>query len=406
MAAKAKKKTPAGNRYASQVDAESTLKFGPQQASLAQQLKDAGKQYDSDVSVAQGTAEAIQQAAKTAKPKLTGDYKTALSTVDDTKTSLAADLAKLPSAGAIAGASARDAAGTTRRLSEALAASKAETDSRARDATSGEAYAISNARTKLSDTREKVADAGTELSREQGAFAQGRSGELVEAARGRSVTRRGQDKTADTAADNRKSADDRAQATLDETTRHNKETENNTRNAAKNKAGADPKQTEKFGTSLARAREQVKRVMGEVSDKDKASGKVQRSRSETAGILVNGRPGQKIENAPKDGVYGGQKLKAGDPLPNPIVVPDVKQTDQLAASVALDLAYDGHLSTANLKRLHALKISVHDLGISTAGRSGTKASKAKPGVPLLPKPAPLPSGASALGRSNSLVPVP
>jgi hypothetical protein len=98
-----KKKRSAADRYASQVSAESTLKFGPEADSLAAALADAEKSYGSDVAVAQGTRAAIQTASQRAKPEFRKDYGAALGTVDQTKATLSADLARLPGAGALAG---------------------------------------------------------------------------------------------------------------------------------------------------------------------------------------------------------------------------------------------------------------------------------------------------------------
>lgn len=384
---KTKPKTSAADRYGTQVDAESTLKFGPEESSLAQQLRDADSNYGTDVAAAHGTRRAIEEAARTSGPKLQRTYETAQGTVADTKRTLAQDLSSLPNAGPIAGASARDAAGTERRLSEALASASAETTSRSRDAASGEGYAVAAAGQRRDATREKVAAREDELAQEKGAFAQGRSGELVEAARGRSVTRRGQDKTADTATANRTSHEH--VASEDRASREKIAADRAAAAAADKKKGKprDPKAQQKFATDFTRAKAQVTRVRAEVSDKDKAAGKTERSRQEVAAIVVNGRPGQTIENDAK-----------GNPLPNPVKVPKVSPTDQLVTSVALDVAYDGHISTANLKKLHAQGISVRELGISTAGRSGTK--KPAGAVSPLPTPSSLPSGSGALGRPS------
>jgi hypothetical protein len=391
MAKKKPKKTTPADRYGTQVDAESTLKFGPEESTLAQQLRDADTTYGTDVAAAHGTRRAIEEAARTSGPKLKRTYETAEGTVAGTKRSLMQDLSSLPNAGPIAGAAARDAAGTERRLAEALASASAETTSRARDAASGEGYAIASAGQRRDVTHDKVAARETELAREKGAFAQGRSGELVEAGRNRAVTRRGQDKTSETAAANRRTQNKNQDATRKETERHNREIEKAARDK-KHKKKSDPKAQQKFATDFTRAKAQVERVRAEVSDKDKAAGKTERSRSEVAGIVVNGRPGQTIENDAK-----------GNPLPNKVVIPKVSPTDQLVTSVALDVAYDGHISTANLKKLHALGISVRELGISTAGRSGTKGAKPTGTVSPLPQPSSLPSGVGALGRPSAPV---
>lgn len=394
--AKTKKKTKAkapADRYATQVGAESTLKFGPEESSLQAALRDAESGYSTEVAAARGTRRSIEEAAKTSKPKFAKNTATSLETVKSVKSTLAADLAKLPAAGALAGASSRDAAGTERRLAEALTANQSETDARARDAASGEAYAVSNARNRLGDNKEKIAQRQSDMAKEKGAFSQARSGELAEAAADRRVTTRGQDKTADTAAANRRTSNANADATRDETARHNRETEKNAADAKNGRKPASPKDTEKAKTAISRALEQANRVKGEVSGADKTAGVTARDRAESAKILVNGREGQTIEND-----------KDGNALANPVKIPGVKATEELYASVALDLAYDGHLSTKNMKALQKLGLSVRDLGLNTKGRSGTKVSRDGAANPVVPKP--LKSGTAALGRGGGILPQP
>lgn len=68
------------------------------------------------------------------------------------------------------------------------------------------------------------------------------------------------------------------------------------------------------------------------------------SRHDAAGLLVE-----------------GQKA---DPKTGATAVPSI---DQLYASVALDIAFDGHISQANIKRLHARGVKVNALGYPTKG---------------------------------------
>lgn len=389
MATKAKKKpaSSAVDRYASQVGAESKLKFGPEEDSLAQALKDAESTFEGDQSIARGTRRAIEHAAKSAKPRFAADNATAREAVTATKTTLAADLAKLPTAGAMAGASARDAAGTERRLSELLAGANAETEARQRDAAAGEGYALQNARSRFGESREKIATRQQGIAGEKGAFAQARAGELVEDARDRRVTVRGQDKTADTAAANRRTSNRNTDAALEETTRHNREMEQNAAADKKKSKVASPKETAETKTKITRAVEQAKALQKEGRD-----------RSTSAKFIVNGRAGQTIKQAPKDmKMPDGTEYKAGDTLEERHIakVPEVKATDEYIASVALDLAYDGHLSTRNMKLLQKMGLSVKDLGLNTSGRSGTRAAKKparmvpRPTRPTRGKPSPL-----------------
>lgn len=352
VAKKKTKKRSAADRYGSQVSAESTLRFGPEESSLRAALSDAAAQRDQAIAGAAGVRSAIEGSAKAALPQLQGSYGTAQRAVDQVQQSLAGALTGSP----LDGAAARDASGTKERLAEALAAAQAETISRQRDAASGEAFAQQNARSQYATAAGKVRARQQDLAREEGAFAQGRTGELVEAARGRSVTRRGQDMTAASQRAQRRTSNKNTDAALAETQRHNRESEKNAAAKAKGDTAAKPKDVEDARTRLNRALEAARTVAGEVSGKDKASGKKMRDRATTAKILISGRGGQTIKNDPK----------TGEPLANPIKVPGVKQQDQLYASIALDVLYDGRISRGNQERLKALGINPAQLGVKAS----------------------------------------
>jgi hypothetical protein len=346
------KKRSAADRYGSQVGAESTLKFGPEESSLRAALDDAGAQRDQAFAGAAGVRAAIEGSAKAALPQLQGSYGTAQRAVDQVQQSLAGALAGTP----LSGAASRDASGTKQRLAEALAAAEAETISRQRDAASGEAFARQNAQAQYATAAGKVRTRQQDLAREEGAFAQGRTGELVESARGRSVTRRGQDLTAASQRAQRRTSNKNTDAALEETARHNRQAEANAKDKNHKSTLAKPADVETARTRVQRALDAARTVAGEVSSGDKAAGKKQRDRAETAKILVNGRGGQTIKNDPK----------SGDPLANPIKVPGVKQQDQLYASVALDILYDGRLSKGNQARLRRLGLTPKMLGVPPA----------------------------------------
>lgn len=366
-----KKKTrSAADRYSSQVGAEADLKFGPEERSLADELRGAEGERDQAYAGARGVRAAIEGASARAMPQLKADYGTAQRAVDDATTSLATALKDTP----LSGAAARDAQGVKARLAESLAAAETETASRARDAASGEAFAKQTAAQRFASTAERIGERGTALAGEKGTFAAARSGELVEGARGRSVTRRGQDKSAETAANALEGANERADRSATETERHNKESEKAAR--AKKNAGkvATPANVEKARTSVNRAMDAARAVAGELSAEEKKKGVKQRPRSETAKILVNGRAGVTIKNDPD----------TGEPLANPVKVAGVKQQDQLYASVALDMLYDGRLSQKNQQRLRALGLTPAQLGVRPAysgvvSRPGTAPAGRKPG---------------------------
>jgi hypothetical protein len=96
---------------------------------------------------------------------------------------------------------------------------------------------------------------------------------------------------------------------------------------------------------VAAAQAQVKRL--------EASGK---NRPKIANLLIAGRSEQTIEDP---------EAKGPDGKPVKLKVPGVPKTKQLVASVALDLALDGHVSKHNVERLHKRGLSLRDLGFPT-----------------------------------------
>jgi len=52
---------------------------------------------------------------------------------------------------------------------------------------------------------------------------------------------------------------------------------------------------------------------------------------------------------------------------NAVNIPGVPSFEELYASIALDLAYDGHISRRNVQELHRAGIKVKPLGYKTPG---------------------------------------
>lgn len=74
-----------------------------------------------------------------------------------------------------------------------------------------------------------------------------------------------------------------------------------------------------------------------------------RARREAATFLTEGRPGQQVV----------------DRKGNKVNIPGVPSFEELYASIALDLAYDGHISRRNVQELHRAGIKVRPLGYKT-----------------------------------------
>jgi hypothetical protein len=89
------------------------------------------------------------------------------------------------------------------------------------------------------------------------------------------------------------------------------------------------------------------------------------SRAQAAQVLVAGKKSAPIYSTVKQKGKPDQHLAALNPDGTPKTTRAVPAYDPLMASVALDMAYDGHVSKANVKKLHARGIRIDALGYPT-----------------------------------------
>lgn len=327
------KRTPLADRYKTQVQAESTLRFNPEASTLRQAIMDLAAERDQQIRSAEISARGIQQMAKESNPQLGKYTREAQGTVNEAQ----GELTRTLGSSSLAPAAARDAAGSTRRLAETLSNARSENVARANEAEAGVGFARQNAEARYASETGKVRGRLGDLAREVGAFEQGRTGELTEAARGRSVTRAGQRSTARTAARGQRAQGER-QEDQQEFTAGEK---------AKDRAAADKRAKSGPGGSKPATAKEVQRMKTDIAQavNTAKAKKPSYGRHELAPILVSGRPAR---NTPQG------------------TLPAIKAAkSELAASVALDVAYDGHVSRRNAQQLHKLGISVKDLGLPT-----------------------------------------
>jgi hypothetical protein len=344
------------------VQAESDLRFGPQEDNLALALQDAASTRNTTIRSARGTAAAQVRAAQEATPALAKALRDPTSTVAGTETNLAHILQGLPGdGGALAGASARDAEGTKRRLAELLAGVASENISRARDAKAGQAFAVSNARNQFGAARDRIRAQLGSLGRQEGEFAQTQYDDLTSAAADRKIRL----------------------DTQKETGRHNTVTEGvaqqNADTAAakaKAKAKADKiKADAKKVASPVRVDSMQAALNGAIGDATRME-KANRPRSYAKQTLASGRTSQTLKND-----------ENGQPLPNPVKIPGVsKVKSQAIAAAALDMAYVGYVSQHTVGMLRELGVTPQQLNLPTAPKTGAP----------LQGPRPLPSGVGAL----------
>lgn len=180
---KTKKKASAGlaGRYSSQVDAESTLRFNPERSTISQQIQDAASTRDTTIRAARGSAAGIKRAAEVAEPGIRKAYGEAGALLKGAVEQTDPALAKLgPVADGIKAGIARDRERATGRLGESLAAATTELKQRSFDAEAGRVNAEGSARDQFAGAAGKLGERLRNVAVEEGAFRQGRAGELGE----------------------------------------------------------------------------------------------------------------------------------------------------------------------------------------------------------------------------------
>lgn len=347
MAKKAKRR-PLADRYKQQVLAESLLRFNPEISSTKATLQDLAGQRDQSIASAGSAAHGARVAISSALPQVKDAYGSA-----DAAVARAAQEIGLPAVAslgpsqtdAIRAATSRDVAGARTRTATGLADAIQQFQNRGVDAAHGYLSAVSQAQGTYAEGAGKLRDRLGQIAKEQGAFAQGRTGQLVQSALGRGVTRRGQDVTSASAQAGRQIAKDR----LAETRRHNLQIEKGSGKGAAKPATA--KEHGETADSISSALQQAKQLRG-----------AKLTRQEAAGALVGGIPaGSKVDEAKYKKLVDQGVDKAVARRQSVVKSPAIKAVKRTHASVALDLAYDGHISRPNIDRLHQLGYSVKEI---------------------------------------------
>jgi hypothetical protein len=347
----AKKKTTARrSRFADDAALQALVRYEPEESGLKALAQQARADYGVSVRQAQTTGDLTLQAARQAIPSVSRIYDQA--GLDQAKTAnlVSPELAGLsgPQGATLQRGGALEVAQQLANLRASKASALEDLNTRAVAARQGQQFGVLNARQKFMADMNKILGQSQSLARQKGAFTASTINSLEEAGRQRAVTKRGQDKTAEAAA-GRLDAQLRGQD-LSHADRVA------SRKAAQKTAAAGGKlQTP---AQHGAVKDQVESIKSWIQS-NKPDYK---SRHEMALDLVQGVPAQTITD-PKT----GQKVR--DPG-----VP--KAPSQLAASIALDLAYDGHVSRRNVAELHKRRLSLNMLGFK--GAAGTKPRRPAP----------------------------
>lgn len=348
--AKTKKKPPAKkpDGLSTQAQLEAFVRYGGQLGELARMARDTNADAQSRARDAVAAGEAISQSARQAEPELKRIYDSSLGEMNRREGIMRSELAKLGS-----GADSYKAGGlftsTTaqNRTSGEKASALRELVGRRQDAVSGARYGAQQAKAQGASEVSKIKDKMLDVQAESGAYQAGRIGELKEGQRERA------NDLAQTRERNAQSdRNSRRSANVGRERIASQEKRDAANDAKKNKPKLQTNEKHNATRSeIDRALAAAKQVKGAGQD-----------RATAAAYLTSDRPSKSQR----------------DPASNTTTsTPGRKANDELSASIALDLAYDGTISRANIARLHAQRYSLKTLGLADR----TAASKRKKAGP-------------------------
>lgn len=307
------------NRFIDTASASALVRFGPELSALKELMATSQQGYRQQTHAAQAGAAAIQAAAQTGLQQLKGVY------------------ADVPSYG-IPG----------------LSRQQAFNDMIGRGVSAQEG-AVGQQRLALSNLRAdeaKIAGRRSDIAQEVGAFTTSEADKLSSAAAQRDLQNRISLRT--DATRRSEGAANRANARSVAKIRSTKTPAVTASKAFESKYGV-PLATQQQHNSL---RSKVDSAVAVI----KQQRKVGSPRSRTAGLLVNGRPAIK-------GQSGGTQ----------VTLPAIPRVDPFVASLALDLAYDGHVSARNANRAHKEGYAVGMLGLPGSPSPGVARPYARRG---------------------------
>lgn len=348
--AKTKKKPPAKkpDGLTTQAKLESFVRYGGQLGELARMARDTNSDAQSRARDAVAAGEAISQSARMAEPELKRIYDSSLGEMNRREGIMRSELAKLGS-----GADSYKAGGlftsTTaqNRTSGEKASALRELVGRRQDAVSGARYGAQQAKAQGASEVSKIKEKMLDVQAESGAYQAGRIGELKE----------GQRERANELAQTRE-----RNAQSDRNSRRSANVQRERIESQERRDAAKPK-----GLKL-QTPQRHEGLRAQIDDalRDARAVAKEQPRHATARDLTNDIPSQTIPDAKTGGNVN---------------MPGRKGFDELVASIALDLAYDGHISRRNVQRLHNSRYSLKTLGLAdkTGARAPKRGSTRRPG---------------------------
>jgi hypothetical protein len=356
------------SRWASEAALQSLVRFGPELSGLKALQRTAESDYKQSVRSAHGTSAGIINAVDVARPQVANIYTKAGTQASQAYGVTSQDMASLgPVANSIRAAASLEQQGTQARLAESRASSLTDLAQRRVAAKSGEQWAVTSAHDKLVSDLTKVLQRKQDLLGEKGAFTALTESQLTDAARKRASDLRRQRLTL--AQQERSSI---RSSGIDPNTGKPIPGGKLDPKAKKNKGGPGGE-----GWASQEAQAGASDKIGEAKRWAARLKEAGLNRHEVAGALLSGREAKDI---PLHDPNTGKAIFNKDGTPKTRSLPGLPKIDsELYLSVALDAAYDGHISARNQKLLHDRGIKIGPLGIKTRGQWDVEERKRKRG---------------------------
>lgn len=310
--------------------AETRVKYGPQVSAVKGLKREARATYRGDVEAARAGAGAAVQAAKAARKPLARIYEDALHSIGGAESDVSSSFAHLGSAAdPYRAVTAREQGGYRARTAGAKVSALKELTDRQLEAHAGRLYALQQASGNRNQTVATLNSRLAGLLGERQSYLTGLLGQAREQRADRQAARQnlriqGQESRKSTRLSKRLEAQNSAAS--------------DARKAAQKAADKAAGGGSKKGPSNAEVRmfsTELNRLVQAVNQGRYRAGGKPRSRAEIATALTAGIPGKKgVRNA----------------------IPGAK--DDLALSVALDMAFKGYVTPPNLKRMKAQRLPV------------------------------------------------
>jgi hypothetical protein len=327
---------PKGSGFTTQAELEAFVRFNPQLSGLAQMLSQTRGEAETRARDAVAGGEAVSQAARLARADTDQDYKGATASTQARNSTLAAELGKLgPAADSYKAVGLSSANSALNRVTGEGARAKRDFSSRSADAVAAGRYGAKAARDQGASDARSIMDKIVGVQAESGAYQAVRVGELTEARRQRQA-----DLT-------------KARVQAEQSDRNSRRTANVGRERIDAQKERDAAKDAKDAKPKAPKLQTAEKHYGIRSEIDRAVQKL-----------------QELKDAGKDRAYGARFItnEIPDTKDGQDKIPGRKANDQMTASVALNLVYDGGISGANVQRLHDQRFSLKQLGIADQTR--------------------------------------